>query len=77
MNLSKQEAYQEMIKGNKITHWLFSSDEYLYIDNDGIMRDECGYDWTDARPCCLNPWEERTGGNWESGWTIWKEKTNE
>lgn len=74
MNLSKQEAYQEIIKGNKITHWLFSSDEYLYIDNNGIMRDECGYDWTNTGRYCTNPWEERSGVNWRNGWEIWKEE---
>jgi len=70
--LTRNQAYESMKQGNKITHWLFSDDEYLWIDDKGIMRDECGYNWSESKPFNCSPWAERSGGNWNNGWEIWK-----
>jgi len=64
--LTRKKAYQEMEKGNKITHWLFSSDEYLWMDGSDNIRDEKGYYWKQEN------WDERNGGNWNDGWGLWK-----
>lgn len=35
--MNKTEAYNKMREGYKITHELFSSEEYLYMNNKGII----------------------------------------
>lgn len=60
------EAYQEMFKGNKITHEYFSDDEFLYIDNKNIIRDEKGYNFEDG-------WESRLNDKtFYLGWRVKK-----
>lgn len=39
------EAYNRMENGHKIMHKHFSDDEFLYIDNNGVIRDEKGSDF--------------------------------
>jgi len=34
--MTKDEAYQEMLKGNKVRHEYYSSDEYVFINADGV-----------------------------------------
>jgi len=36
--MTKQEAFQAMLDGNKITHYYFSSDEYLYIQDVSFIK---------------------------------------
>lgn len=58
------------LKGVKITHILFGSDEYLY--KDGVVLDESGYvfeDWTTARH---NGMRMRKGGIWEGHWRLYR-----
>lgn len=71
----------EMIKFIKenpfvnITHDLFSTKEFIYADNNGLVYDENGYlfeDWDRT----INKWSGnngirlRSGGSWEDGWYI-------
>jgi hypothetical protein len=66
--LTKKQAYESMEQGNKITHWYFSKDEYLWMDSSDNIRDEKGYYWKQK------DWDDRSGGNWETGWGIWKDE---
>lgn len=68
----------EFIKANPyvhITHLLFSDDEYIYSDTDGIVHDECGYifeNWDSVTDMWSgnNGIRMRTGDEWEDGWYI-------
>lgn len=58
------------LKGVKITHDLFGSDEYLY--KDGVVLDESGRvfeDWTTDRH---NGIRMRKGGIWEGHWRLYR-----
>lgn len=57
-----------------ITHWLFSSNEYIYSKENGKVYEENGYlfeDW--YSPNDIRGWNGircRTGDNWEDGWRV-------
>lgn len=57
-----------------ITHRLFAYYEYIYSDENGVVHDENGYvfeDW--YSPDDVRGWNGirmRTGGVWETGWSI-------
>lgn len=58
-----------------ITHNLFSDDEYIYSDIDGLVWDENGYlfeNWDSVADMWSgnNGIRMRTGGMWEDGWYI-------
>lgn len=58
-----------------ITHDLFSDDEYIYSDIDGLIWDEKGYlfeNWDSVTDMWSgnNGIRMRTGGIWENGWHI-------
>ena len=60
-----------------ITHNLFSADEYIYADIDGLVWDENGYlfeNWDSVTDVWSgnNGIRMRTGGKWEDGWYIKK-----
>lgn len=62
MNIN--EAFNRMLQGNKITHEYFSDDEYLYIDDDNVIKDEQGYDFEDG-------WESRLNDKlFYLGWSV-------
>lgn len=42
------EAHNCMEQGFKITHETFTVEEFLYIDDRGVIRDEKGYDFTEG-----------------------------
>lgn len=68
----------EFIKENPyvhITHDLFSTDEYIYSDIDGLVWDEKGYlfeNWDSVTDMWSgnNGIRMRIGGSWENGWHI-------
>lgn len=67
----------EFIKQNPyvyITHDLFSDDEYIYSDIDGLVWDENGYlfeDWSSPNDYTgSNGIRMRTGDRWEDSWRI-------
>jgi len=69
--MSRDEMIQFM-KDNpnvKITHELFSSEEYLIMKDDGNVYDENNYlfeDWETDK----NGIRMRKGGSWESNWFV-------
>lgn len=57
----------------KVTHWLFSSDEFIYQKEDGRVYDENGYlfeDWCSNGAGQHNGIRMRIGGNWDDGWKV-------
>lgn len=64
--MTKGEAITEMMKGNKVTHQLFSREEFIRME-DGTMFDECDYvmNWNIF-------WGDRNGASWETDWSIFK-----
>lgn len=70
-----REEMIEFIKANpgvKVTHELFSADEYLYTAGIGNVYDENGYLFEDWHSPFHNGLRMRTGGSWENGWQIYK-----
>lgn len=59
----------------RVTHPLFSDDEYIYCGFDRNVYDENGYlfeDWYSDGPGRHAGIRERVGGRWESDWTVKK-----
>ena len=57
----------------KVSHWLFDSDEYLYMKPDGNIYTEEGYLFEDFHTNYRNDGMRcRTGRYWETGWKILK-----
>lgn len=57
----------------KITHSLFSNNEYIYQKEDGKVYDENGYlfeDWYSEGIGQHNGIRMRIGGNWDDGWEV-------
>ena len=57
----------------KVTHTLFSKDEYIYSKGDGCIYEEHGYlfeDWISERS---NGIRMRSGDLWETGWSLYEE----
>lgn len=56
----------------KITHSLFSKDEYIYSKGDGHVYEEHGYLFEDFTSERSNGLRMRSGGLWETGWSLYK-----
>lgn len=59
--------------GEKITHMLFASDEYIYGRNEKVY-DEMEYlfeDWNSEGIGKHDGMRSRIGGPWEDGWSIY------
>lgn len=72
--MNKQAAINLMKRNPlvKITHQYFSSEEYIYM-KDGDIYDENEYRMTEIGPdSSINFWTDRTGPEWEEGWSIYK-----
>lgn len=72
--MSREEIIQFMNDNHnvKISHSLFSSDEFLVMRDDGNVYDENGYlfeDWEGDH----NGLRMRTGGSWKTDWFVVKE----
>jgi hypothetical protein len=68
-SLTKQQAYEEMLKGNKMSHQYFDDSEYIHIV-DGKMLTEDGYRFEQG-------WVDRKEDYWLDGWRIFnKERQN-
>ena len=64
--MTKEKAILAMKNGQRITHEYFSSDEFIYLDKEGFLRDEKDYhlNWIEF-------WEIRK--EWRNkGWSIYK-----
>lgn len=62
--MNKEDAYELMLEGKKITHKFFTSNEFLYIE-DGTIKDELGYDF-------MIRWELRDDKIWQKDWSEYK-----
>jgi len=60
--MNKHQAYEAMKKGNIISHNLFSSNEFLYMQL-GKMYSEEGYRFEKG-------WDMRTEDYWQNGWYV-------
>lgn len=73
MDRSTMIVFMEENPNVKITHWLFSDDEYIYQKEDGKVYEENGYlfeDWYSEGAGQHNGIRMRNGGNWETGWKV-------
>ena len=65
--MTRDEALQSMIDGNKVTHRFFEIHEYIYMKGQDIFTEE-GYNMG-------NVWDEfwrmRNGKEWQTGWEIY------
>lgn len=61
--MKKVQAFNQMIKGNKIRHEYFGSSEYLYMEY-GIIYSEEGYIFE-------KEWDKKDGPEWEEGWSLY------
>ena len=71
--MTKQEAIQAMKKGVKVTHWLFTPNEYVFIHPEkNVLMDENNYElsWFEF-------WKYRENPNFETGWSECKENNSE
>lgn len=57
----------------KITHTLFSKDEYIYSKEDGKVYEEHNYLFEDFVSERSNGLRMRSGGLWEHGWSLYEE----
>ena len=64
--MNKQEAKEALNCGEKITHWLFSKNEYIEHENSLQYKDENGY-----RIRKDEFWKFREGSNFDEGWSIY------
>lgn len=67
MGLNMNKAFLEMLGENAVSHRTFADEEYLYIDNYGIIRDEKG--------CNSEDWWEaaRKNDTFKEGWFVVKD----
>jgi hypothetical protein len=64
--MTRQEAYEAMKNGSKVTHSYFNDDEYYEFKNNSIIAED-GVDHTFVF------WSE-DNGNWrETGWEIYND----
>lgn len=52
-----------------VSHPFFGSDEFIFMDNHLIIRDECGYVFDDGTPERTGM-QMRRGGEWEYNWYV-------
>jgi len=65
----KEEAYNKMVEGYMITHKLFSPKEYLYMDEQFIIRNSNGETFE-------NDWDVLNNPEWATDWYIYTGKHN-
>lgn len=63
--MTKAEAIQAMKKGKKVTHHLFSPDEWMTMRCDGMVVLEDGVICTPE-----DIWRWRTSNDWDSGYEL-------
>lgn len=66
--MTKEEAYNMMQEGYPVSHTNFAEDEYLWMDENYIIKDEQGNDFE-------NSWDVNKTDIWNTGWYIYKRKT--
>ncbi len=66
--MTKDEALEKMKQGFKVSNQYFTSDEFLYMKEDGVIMSEDGYNFND--------WffNIRKGEEWKlDGWRVYRE----
>jgi len=63
--MTKQEAIEAMQQGKKVTHYLFTDEEFIYMKN-GEIHDENGYNLQSEF------WMWRHSKEWLTGWSIYE-----
>lgn len=66
--MTKEEAYNTMQEGIPVSHKDFREDEFLWMDENYIIRDENGDEFESS-------WDVKKGDRWETDWYIYKKKT--
>ena len=66
--MTKEEALQAMILGEKVAHRFFTSDEFIYMESQYIYMED---------DICVGTisgefWISRSGGFWEKDWAIYE-----
>ena len=64
--MNKQEAYQSMLQGNKLTNEYYSPEQYVFINSDNEFEFEDGvvFEWND--------WDIYQDPKSEWNWYIWE-----
>lgn len=62
--MTKQEAIFAMIRGEKVTHRYFTSDEYIYMNRQEIYSE-------DGVNHGVTFWHYRQGEEWKKDWQIY------
>lgn len=66
--MTKDEALEKMKQGFKVSNQYFTSDEFLYMKENGVIMSEDGYNFND--------WffNIRSGEEWKlDGWSVYRE----
>lgn len=66
--MTKEQAIEAMENGDKITHSLFTDEEFIFIKN-GEIHDENGYK---MRMGNVDFWTDRTHECWQDGYSLFK-----
>ena len=65
--MTKEEAYNAMQEGLCVSHKDFAEDEFLYMNENFIIKDENGDDFEAS-------WDVKTSDRWLTDWYIYKGK---
>lgn len=65
--LSRQQAKEILDAGEKLTHKLMLTDEWVKKADNGMIETEDGYQ---ISPLIF--WSDRRGSQWDNGWYIWQ-----
>ena len=65
--MTKEEAYNKMQEGYPVSHKNFSPDEFLWMDDNYIIKDEEGNDFENA-------WDVNKTDEWNTNWYIYKKQ---
>lgn len=64
--MTKQEAYQEMLKGFRVKHQYYSSEEFVFINDNGEFETEDGYSHGGVNDEFWSVYQK-----WEDGWEYY------
>ena len=63
--MTKEQAYNAMVEGLPVSHKDLSEDEFFWMDENYIIRDEEGNETDDE-------WDIRENERWQTNWYIYK-----
>lgn len=67
---SKEEAIEALVQGKKLTHTLFSENEWIRQPDPSVNKYEC----EDGVVCMASMfWHFREQPYWLKGWSVWSE----